>query len=57
MITETILQHSPELLSVQRSFETHLKGIAQPMILYAIDDMRGFRVGAHTKDLADFDQN
>ena len=41
MISETVLHHSPEMLSVSRTFETHLKGIAHPVILYAVEDMRG----------------
>jgi adenylate cyclase len=40
MISEIILHHSPEILSVQRTFETHLKGIAHPVILYSVEDMR-----------------
>ena len=40
MVSETILHHSPELLSVYRTFETHLKGIAHPVILYAVEDIR-----------------
>ena len=41
MISEIVLHHSPEMLSVHRTFETHLKGIAHPVILYAVEDMRG----------------
>jgi adenylate cyclase len=41
MISETVLQHSPELLSVNRTFQTRLKGISRPVTLYAVDDMRG----------------
>lgn len=41
MISEAVLHRSPELLSVRRTFETHLKGIAHPVTLYAVEDMRG----------------
>jgi adenylate cyclase len=43
MVSETILHHSPELLSIHRTFETHLKGIAQPVRLYAVESMQGAR--------------
>ena len=39
MISEAVLHRSPELLSVHRTFETHLKGIAHPVTLYAVEDM------------------
>jgi adenylate cyclase len=40
LISEAILRHSPELLSIHRSFATHLKGIAHPVILYAVAGLR-----------------
>jgi adenylate cyclase len=41
MVSDAVLHHAPEFLSVRRSFETHLKGIAHPVTLYAVEDMRG----------------
>jgi adenylate cyclase len=40
LISEAILHHSLEMVSVQRSFESHLKGIAHPVTLYAVAGLR-----------------
>jgi adenylate cyclase len=41
IISEAVFHHSPELLAVPRSFQTHLKGIAQPVTLYAVEGLGG----------------
>ena len=41
MISEAVQNHSPEMLAVRRTFQTNLKGIAHPVTLYAVEDMRG----------------
>ena len=41
MISEAVHNHSPEMFAVRRTFQTNLKGIAHPVTLYAVEDMRG----------------
>ncbi len=40
MVSEMVFHHSPETLAVSRTFETTLKGIAQPVTLYVVEGMK-----------------
>ena len=53
MISEIVLHHSPNFLSVFRSFETHLKGISHPVTLYAVDAMGGKDAWEMEEDLSE----
>ncbi len=40
VVSEMVFHHSPETLAVSRTFETALKGIAHPVRLYVVKDMK-----------------
>jgi class 3 adenylate cyclase len=40
VVSEKVFHHSEETLSVKRTFETRLKGIARPVTLYVVESMR-----------------
>jgi len=40
VVSEMVFHHSQETLAVRRTFETTLKGIAQPVKLYVVESMR-----------------
>ena len=39
VVSEMVFHHSQETLAVKRTFETMLKGIAQPVTLYVVESM------------------
>jgi class 3 adenylate cyclase len=40
VVSEMVFHHCQETLAVKRTFETRLKGIAHPVILYVVESMR-----------------
>ncbi|MEJ2226349.1 MAG: adenylate/guanylate cyclase domain-containing protein [Syntrophobacterales bacterium] len=41
VVSEMVFHHCEEMVAVNRTFQTTLKGIAQPVTLYVVDSMRG----------------
>lgn len=41
VVSEMVFHHLEEMVAVKRTFQTTLKGIAQPVTLYAVESMRG----------------
>ncbi len=40
VVSEMVFHHSQETLAVSRTFETTLKGIVHPVMLYVVESMR-----------------
>ncbi|MDO9532540.1 MAG: adenylate/guanylate cyclase domain-containing protein [Deltaproteobacteria bacterium] len=43
MVSEMVFHYCEDIVAVRRTFQTKLKGIAHPVTLYVVDNMRGSR--------------